>query len=54
MCTLIIPSHAGFIPQTLCEDNDAIDILVLMQESVVPMCFLRAWPIGLMQMLDQV
>ncbi len=40
-------------PQTLCDDADPLDVLVLMQEPVVPMCFLRAKPIGVMQMLDQ-
>ena len=51
--SVVYPHNYGFIPQTLCEDGDALDILVLMQESVVPMCFLRAKPIGVMQMLDQ-
>ncbi|KAK9838107.1 hypothetical protein WJX81_001715 [Elliptochloris bilobata] len=47
------PHNYGFIPQTYCEDNDPLDILVLMQEPVVPLCFLRAKPIGVMQMIDQ-
>jgi len=25
------PHNYGFIPQTLCEDNDPLDVLVLMQ-----------------------
>lgn len=51
--SVVYPHNYGFIPKTLCEDGDAMDILVLMQESVVPMCFLRAKPIGVMQMIDQ-
>lgn len=51
--SVVYPHNYGFIPRTLCEDNDPLDILVLMQESVAPMCFLRAKPIGLMPMLDQ-
>lgn len=47
------PHNYGFIPQTLCEDHDAMDILVLMQEAVYPMSFLRARPIGLLRMIDQ-
>ena len=43
----------GFLPRTLDDDNDPLDILVLMQESVVPMCYMRAKPIGVMKMLDQ-
>ena len=34
-------------------DNDPLDVLVLMQEPVVPFSFLRAKPIGVMQMVDQ-
>lgn len=51
--SVVYPHNYGFIPKTLCEDADPLDVLVLMQESVVPMCFLRARPIGVMQMLDQ-
>ena len=43
----------GFIPRTLCEDGDPLDVLVLMQEPVAPSCFLRVKPIGVMHMLDQ-
>jgi inorganic pyrophosphatase len=47
------PSNYGFIPQTYCEDNDPLDILVLGQETAVPLCIMRAKPIGVMKMLDQ-
>lgn len=47
------PANYGFIPQTLCEDRDPLDILVLGQESAVPLCILRAKPIGVMKMIDQ-
>jgi inorganic pyrophosphatase len=47
------PANYGFIPKTLCEDNDPLDILVLGQESVMPLCLVRAKPIGVMRMLDQ-
>ena len=47
------PHNYGFIPQTLCEDNDPLDVLVLMQCQVAPFSFLRARPIGVMGMLDQ-
>lgn len=36
----------GFIPQTLDEDQDPMDVLVLMQEPVSPFSFLRVKPIG--------
>ncbi len=47
------PANYGFIPQTFCEDNDPLDILVLGQETAVPLCIMRAKPIGVMKMLDQ-
>lgn len=47
------PANYGFIPQTYCDDNDPLDVLVLGQESLVPLCLLRAKPIGLMKMIDQ-
>ncbi|KAK2981959.1 hypothetical protein RJ640_019179 [Escallonia rubra] len=51
--SVVYPHNYGFVPRTLCEDNDPIDVLVLMQEPVVPGCFLRARAIGLMPMIDQ-
>lgn len=51
--SVIYPANYGFIPQTLGDDNDPLDILVLMQEPVVPLSTLRARPIGLMNMQDQ-
>ncbi|KAF5828080.1 inorganic pyrophosphatase [Dunaliella salina] len=50
--SVVYPHNYGFVPKTLCEDGDPIDVLVLMQEPVVPMCFLRARPIGVMEMMD--
>ncbi|VFQ59829.1 unnamed protein product [Cuscuta campestris] len=51
--SVVYPHNYGFIPRTLCEDNDPMDVLVLMQEPAIPGCFLRARPIGLMPMIDQ-
>jgi inorganic pyrophosphatase len=51
--SVVYPHNYGFIPRTLCEDNDPIDVLVIMQEPVLPGCFLRARAIGLMPMIDQ-
>lgn len=47
------PANYGFIPQTYCDDHDPLDILVLGQEVAVPLCIMRARPIGVMKMLDQ-
>ncbi|GAU17425.1 hypothetical protein TSUD_233020 [Trifolium subterraneum] len=51
--SVVYPHNYGFIPRTLCEDEDPLDVLVLMQEPVIPGCFLRARAIGLMPMIDQ-
>lgn len=51
--SVVYPANYGFIPRTLAEDDDPLDVLVLMQEPVVPLTLLRARPIGLMEMTDQ-
>jgi inorganic pyrophosphatase len=51
--SVIYPASYGFIPQTLGDDHDPLDVLVLMQEPVVPLSILRVRPIGMMTMLDQ-
>ncbi|MGF1637990.1 MAG: inorganic diphosphatase [Cyclobacteriaceae bacterium] len=46
------PHNYGFIPRTYCDDNDPLDILVLSQVNVVPLCIVSARVIGVMRMLD--
>jgi inorganic pyrophosphatase len=46
------PVNYGFIPQTLGEDNDPLDILVMCSESIQPLCLVEATVIGNMQMID--
>ncbi len=46
------PANYGFIPQTLAEDDDPLDALVLCQETVVPLTIIHARTIGLMTMID--
>ncbi|MCA9040305.1 MAG: inorganic diphosphatase, partial [Planctomycetaceae bacterium] len=46
------PANYGFIPQTLAEDDDPLDVLVLCQEPVDPLTILQARAIGLMTMID--
>lgn len=50
--SMYYPANYGFIPQTYCDDNDPLDILVLSQIEVVPMCLIEARVIGVMRMLD--
>ena len=46
------PANYGFIPQTLAEDDDPLDVLVLCQETVVPLTIIHTRTIGLMTMID--
>lgn len=50
--SMYYPANYGFIPQTYCDDKDPLDIVVLSQISVVPMCMVSARVIGVMRMLD--
>ena len=47
------PANYGFIPRTLDGDGDALDVLVLSQEEVMPGCLVSARIIGVMPMVDQ-
>lgn len=46
------PANYGFIPKTYCDDGDPLDILVLSQIEIVPMCLVEAKVIGVMRMID--
>jgi inorganic pyrophosphatase len=47
------PANYGFLPRTYCDDDDPLDVLVLGQEPVVPLCILRARAIGVITMTDE-
>ena len=47
------PFNYGFIPQTLADDGDPVDVLVISREPVVPGSVLRARPIGVLDMRDE-
>lgn len=47
------PANYGFIPQTLAEDDDPLDVLVLCQEPVAPRTLVASRAIGVMTMIDQ-
>lgn len=46
------PVNYGFIPQTLGEDDEPLDVLVFAQESVAPLTIVPARAIGLITMID--
>jgi inorganic pyrophosphatase len=50
--SVIYPANYGFIPQSHADDGDPLDILVLMQEAVVPLTIVRARAIGGLRMRD--
>ena len=47
------PADYGFIPETLAEDGDELDALVLVGEATFPGCIIRARPIGVFHMWDE-
>lgn len=47
------PADYGIIPQTLYDDGDPLDILVMMEEPTFPGCIIEARPIGMMEMIDK-
>jgi inorganic pyrophosphatase len=50
---MFYPGNYGFIPQTLAEDGDPIDILVVGPTPVVPGVVIRSRPIGVLMMQDE-
>ncbi|MDY0064608.1 MAG: inorganic diphosphatase [Bacilli bacterium] len=47
------PANYGFIPRTYAGDNDPLDVLVLCQEQIEPLCLVKCYPIGVIKMIDQ-
>lgn len=46
------PANYGFIPQTLSDDGDPLDVLVLCSIEVDPLCIIESKIIGFMRMVD--
>ena len=46
------PGNYGFVPHTLCEDGDPIDVLVCNTRPLVPGCVINVRPIGVLAMED--
>ena len=47
------PTDYGFIPDTLADDGDPLDILVLLDEPTFPGCSIIARPIAVLRMRDE-
>ena len=48
----VYPANYGFIPRTLAEDGDPLDVLVLTNEVIHPMTLVSCYPIGVIKMID--
>lgn len=46
------PGDYGFIPGTLAEDGDPMDVLTLMEEPTFTGCMLEVRPVGVLNMVD--
>ncbi|BAC09435.1 soluble inorganic pyrophosphatase [Thermosynechococcus vestitus BP-1] len=49
---VVYPYDYGFIPNTLADDGDPLDGLVMMDEPTFPGCVIPARPIGMLEMID--
>ncbi|WP_019961739.1 inorganic diphosphatase [Woodsholea maritima] len=47
------PCNYGFMPHTLSDDGDPIDVMCLGQTTLIPGCIVRARPIGVLLMEDE-
>ena len=50
--SMIYPENYGFIPLTLAEDNDPLDVLVICQEPIQSGALVKCIPIGVLKMVD--
>ena len=48
----IYPADYGFVPDTLSEDGDPLDALVLLDDPTFPGCWVAARPVGIFWMTD--
>jgi inorganic pyrophosphatase len=47
------PAEYGFIPGTLAEDGDALDVVVLIDQPTFPGCIMRVRPIGILRLRQE-
>src|SRR4051812_10615224 len=48
----VYPADYGFVPDTLAEDDDPLDAIVLLEEPTFPGCWVTARPVGVFWMTD--
>ena len=49
----VYPASYGFIPRTLADDGDPLDVLVLCSEPILPATIVQCYPIGVINMSDE-
>ena len=50
---MFYPANYGYIPNTLADDGDAVDVLVVTPYPVVPGSVIRCRPVGVLEMTDE-
>lgn len=50
--SMTYPGNYGFVPHTLSEDGDPIDVLICNTRPLVPGCVINVRPIGVLMMVD--
>jgi inorganic pyrophosphatase len=48
----VYPADYGFVPDTLAEDGDPLDVLVLLEDPTFPGCWINVRPVGVLWMTD--
>lgn len=51
--SMVYPCEYGFVPQTLSDDGDPVDVLVVSPYSLTPGSVIRCRPVGMMRMEDE-
>jgi inorganic pyrophosphatase len=51
--TIYYPYDYGFVPETLSEDGDHLDVMLIISTTTFPGCVISARPIGLIDMEDE-
>ena len=46
------PANYGFIPRTYGDDGDPLDVLLICSEPIEPLTLVKAYPIGVISMID--
>lgn len=49
----VYPADYGFVPETLAEDGDPLDALVLLEDPTFPGCWVTGRPVGVLWMRDE-